>query len=317
MTKGRRARIVLALNAEKSSDGKTLLVALLPSAVAAAWLISKAQWFWTTRPEMNFGWVVVLLCGFLFWEVWPTRPAPRFGSLAAPIALAIPGVALLFAFQIYYAAFGLMPASLAGLALGVMLMVFANFQWAFGWRGARHFAFPILFFLVALPWPTAIYNPIVSALQSLIVSIDVAILSLIGIPAQRMGNLIQLPSGMLGVDEACSGIRSLQSTIMATLFIGYLTLKNRTLQALLFCAGIALAVIGNIARSLYLSVKANSEGIEAVNVVHDAAGWSILAFTTVGVIAASWFLAKMDKQLLAATKRAEERRAQKNAPAGA
>lgn len=258
---------------------------------------------------MNFGWVVILLCGFLFWEVWPTKPAPRYGGVALPILLAIPGLGLLFLFQIYSAAFGLMPASLAGLALGVLFIVAANFQWVFGARGLRHFAFPILFFLVALPLPTAIYNPVVTTLQALIVSIDVAILSLIGIPAQRIGNLIQLPAGMLGVDEACSGIRSLQSTIMATLFIGYLSLKSRTLQVILFFAGITFAVIGNIARSLYLSIKANSEGLQAVNVVHDAAGWSILAFTTVGVIAASWALSKLDKQLAAARARADARRA--------
>lgn len=285
--------------------------------VAAAWLISKAQWFWSNRPEMNFGWIVVLLCGFLFWEVWPTRPPAVFKSVRASVLLALPAAPLLFLFQIYHAAFGLMPASLAGLALAVLLIVFANFQWVFGWRGVRHFAFAILFFVVALPLPTAIYNPVVSTLQALIVSIDVAILSLIGIPAQRMGNLIQLPAGMLGVDEACSGIRSLQSTIMATLFIGYLSLKNRTLQITLFAAGIFLAIVGNIGRSLYLSIKANSEGLQAVDVVHDAAGWSILAFTTIGVIAASGLLAKLDKQLAAATKRAEERRSSKAAAAGA
>ncbi len=30
-----------------------------------------------------------------------------------------------------------------------------------------------------------------------------------GIPAVQMGNVIQIPTGTVGIDEACSGVRSL------------------------------------------------------------------------------------------------------------
>src|SRR5688572_26433163 len=119
---------------------------------------------------------------------------------------------------------------------------------------------------------------------------------MMGIPAQRAGSLIHLPNGSVGVDEACSGIRSLQSTIMATLFIGYLTLKSRGLQVALFGGGILLALAGNLIRSLYLSLTANAKGVDAIK-EHDAAGWSVFLFTAGGVALLAWLFAKFEKWL--------------------
>jgi exosortase len=142
-----------------------------------------------------------------------------------------------FCWQIYQAAFGMMAASLMALALGVMLLVAANLCYVFGWPGVRHFAFGFGFLLTALPMPSALYNPIVSGLQSNVAAINVEMLNVIGIPAQQVGSLIHLPNGTVGIDEACSGIRSLQATIMATSLIGYLTLRNKTPATCLVCFG--------------------------------------------------------------------------------
>jgi exosortase len=295
------------------ASNRILLIALLPAIVAAAWLISKAQFYWAKRPEMAFGYMAPMLCGFLFWEIWPTRPKEKFTSVFGPILLALPGLALLFIAQIYMAALGMNPASLVGLTLGTMCVIFANYWWVFGFGGIWHFAFPTMFFLVALPLPTVVYNPVVSALQSLVVSIDVNVLSLFGIPAQRIGNLIHLPSGVVGVNEACSGIRSVQSTIMATLFIGYLVLKNRSLNVALLVVGVGLAVVGNVIRSVYLCFRADSAGLQAVEEAHDAAGWSILVFTTIGVALAAWQFSKFDKAMTALRARAAALKSARNA----
>jgi exosortase/archaeosortase family protein len=110
-------------------------------------------------------------------------------------------------------------------------------------------------------------------------------------------SLIHLPNGTVGIDEACSGIRSLQSTVMATLFIGHLTLKRFKLQVALFVAGILLAIISNVGRSLFLSLMANAHGVKSLDHYHDTAGWSILAFTTCGVTILAWALSKLESSL--------------------
>lgn len=279
---------------EESNNTPGILVALLPTWLAFAWLISKAQWFWTHKPDLQFGWIVVMLCAFLLWDNWAKHPEPLEKNRWTAALGAIAGLIILFAMQIYQAAYGMMPAVLMGLSAGVYAIAAANIYFVFGGAGLRHFAFPLLFLLIALPLPSFLYNPIVNGLQHKVATVNVEVLNMIGVPAQRVGSLIQLPNGTVGVDEACSGIRSLQSTIMATLFIGYLTLKRRSLQVTLLGTGVVLAIFGNLIRSLYLSLTANSRGVEAVKQVHDSAGWSILLFTALGVAATAWLFNKLE-----------------------
>jgi exosortase len=274
-----------------------LLAALLPAWLAMGWLVSKVQWFWGHRPDLQFGWIVVLLCAYLFWEAWENRPPPRGQAGLGMLGLGGVGLALLFLVQIYQAAFGTNAATIQGLALGVLLIVAANLHYLFGWRGVRHFAMAFAFIYVALPFPSAVHNLVVVGLQGKVAAVDVELLNLMGVPATRVGSLIQLPTCTVGIDEACSGIRSLQSTVMATLFIGYLTLRRNSLRVLLFGSGIALAMLGNVVRSLFLSVVANSRGVGAIKDYHDTAGWSILAFTVVGVGIFAWLLARLEKRL--------------------
>ena len=40
-------------------------VLMLPALLATAWLVYNASWFWTHNPDLNFGWIVVVLAGFL------------------------------------------------------------------------------------------------------------------------------------------------------------------------------------------------------------------------------------------------------------
>lgn len=271
------------------------LVLLSPSFVAMAWLISRAQWFWTNNPDLQFGWVVALLCGYLFWEAWDKRPEVRWQPRPWALASFAAGLGLVFLVQIYQAVMGSNAPTTLGLALALMLIVGGNLGAVYGWAGIRSFGMAFGFLLIAMPIPSGIQGPIVGGLQGKVAWFNTEVLNLMGIPAEQVGSLIHLPSGTVGVDEACSGIRSLQSTIMATIFIGYLTLKRFSLQILLFFCGITLAIVGNLIRSLYLSLMANSRGVEAIAGVHDAAGWSVLAFTATGVIAISWLFNKAER----------------------
>jgi exosortase len=273
------------------------LLALMPAWLAVTWLVSKAQWFWTHRPDMQFGWVVLMLCCYLFYEGWEKRPATAYRWTVLTGGLLGLGTSLLFVVQIYQAAFGMKPASLLGLALALFCLIGCNVAYVFGRNGLWHFSFAFGFLLIALPMPSAIHNLVVGGLQSKIAVLNVEILNLMGIPAQRIGSLIRLPNCTVGVDEACSGIRSLQSALMATLFIGYLSLSRLSLKLVLVLVGVCLAITGNLARSLFLSYTANASGVEVLESAHDAAGWSILLFTAAGVALFAWLFSKLENNL--------------------
>ena len=277
------------------ANAASVAASLLPCWVAMGWLVSKAQWFWRHNPDLQFGWIVLMLCAFLLWEAWEARSAVFYRWTVWALLSAGAGCGALFLTQVYQTAYGLTPASMSGLGLGVLLVVASNLLYVFGWPGLRHFAFGFCFIWLALPIPSVILDPIVVGLQTKVASVNVEVLKLAGIPASRVGSLIQLPNCTVGIDEACSGIRSLQSTVMATLFIGYLSLRRWDLRAALLVAGLLLAFVGNVARSLFLSYLAASRGQEALESAHDTAGWSILVFTVVGVGALAWLLARAEK----------------------
>ena len=175
-------------------DTGQILLALAPMWIGFAWLISKAQWFWSKKPDLQFGWIVLLLCVFLLWDNWSKRPESIFQARWWQLLFGVGGCALLFVIQVYHAAFGMMPALLLGLALAVYLIAAANIHYVFGKRGLVYLAFPLLFFLIALPMPTFLHSPIVNGLQQKVASVNVEVLNILGIPAQRTGSVIQLPN---------------------------------------------------------------------------------------------------------------------------
>ena len=157
--------------------------------------------------------------------------------------------------------------------------------------------FPFAFLLIALPVPLVIQTEITTTLQHYVAAVTVEILAIWGIPAELGGNIIYLSTGPVGIDEACSGIRSLQSAMMATLFIGYLSLKGFWMRSFLLGAGVAVAVLGNLMRVFFLSYQGHHYGLEAIDTHHDSAGWSILIFTVAGVAFVAWALSQLQRRL--------------------
>ena len=284
-----------------SSNSIILTISGLGAAlIAYAWLVVKASWYWNNREDLSFGWVVLLLSGYVIyeqWGKWENKKKPSPGVLIKILSglMMLSGIGLLFQFQVYTASMGMKPAALMGLMTGCYLVIFGNLLWNWGLAGGFHFAFGVLFLVVAMPMPSIIQGLVINGLQSVVTTVVVEILTLVGIPAQQVGSLIHLPTGTVGVDEACSGVRSLQSTVMATLFIGYLCLKNWSMQLVLLVAGVIFTFVGNLVRAFFLSYVANAEGIDAVDKYHDGAGYSIMIFSIIGVAALAWLIIKFEK----------------------
>ena len=153
----------------------------------------------------------------------------------------------------------------------------------------RHFAFPVLFVFVAVPWITPIEVPIVQGLMRLVAAIASEAVSLFGIPARLEGNLIRTNNGLVGVNEACSGVRSLQTSLMIGLLFGELKRLSILQRIALVAAAVGIAFLGNCVRAFSLVWVAATKNIAAVDRWHDLAGYSILAAVFVGsLLLARW-----------------------------
>ena len=290
--------------APASSGWKNSLMTCLPLAVFVGWWIYSLQFQWRAQEEYRFGYLVVVLVAFLVWDRWDSRPIRDIPSSLWRAALwSLIGFPLVLVAELYRYALARSPASATALSLGTICFIRAAILQQWGPQTLRHFRFPILFALIAVPIPGVVWSPVVFGLKGLVTFVNVELLNLLGIPALQQGSVIQLPNCRVGVDEACSGIRSLQSSLMMALFIGDQSFRQAGLRWLLVGGAVGWAVVGNIGRSLYLSLTAHRHGIAALNEVHDTAGWSVLVVTLVGLGVMAWALARWESAWLQLVKR--------------
>jgi len=243
---------------------------------------------WSFNPQYAYGWSVPFLALYLFWRRWSTRPvaaapAKCFWSIALIISAA------LFVLPIRFLSeanpdWRLLSWAFSLVAVGIS----AGWIYLTGGRSwLRHFAFPIVFFLVAVPWPTQVEQFVVLTLMHAQTAINVTLLNLVGIPAVQMGNVIEVGSALIGIEEACSGVRSLQATLMVSFFLGELYSFNFLARVILIAAGALFAFFCNLVRTAILVWVGTHKGVHAIEEWHDPAGLSILLVCLFGLWALS------------------------------
>lgn len=260
---------------------------LHPWARAGLWLLPLAAYWvvlvyqlgaqWSAYEQYNYGWAVPFLALFLFWQRWQTRPAaqppgrPRLAlaGIALAALLFLPTRFLHEANPIWRLTSLLWALEIIGLTLAVVYL-------SGGARWLRHFAFPVAFFAVAIPWPSGLESILIQTLTRWNTSATIEVLGLIGIPAVQHGNVIEISTGVVGIDEACSGIRSFQATLMLALFLGELYLLTVVRRVLCLGVGFILAFLFNVGRTGLLTWVAARDGVAAIDKWHDPAGVTIL-----------------------------------------
>jgi len=149
--------------------------------------------------------------------------------------------------------------------------------------------FPVLFFLAAVPWPPRVEQPIVSNLIRWVAEMTTESLHWFGIEAQTSGAAIALRSGLVGISEACSGVRSLQAGIMFGLAMGEWFFLRPTRRVILLFIAIVLALATNLTRTLTLALQAEWHGIDSLDRVHDLIGTVMITALIVGI----WLVGKL------------------------
>src|SRR5207253_7109551 len=105
---------------------------------------------------------------------------------------------------------------------------------------------------------------------------------------------MRLPSGLVGVNEACSGVRSLQTSIMIGLLFGELKRLSLWQRIFLVVAGVGIALFANFLRVLFLvSMASRAHDVSVVNKWHDLAGYGILVLVFLGTM---WMAAKLGRR---------------------
>ena len=286
--------------------------ALLLLPLACLWfrLMNNLWPEWTTNPQYGYGLLVPFLCLGLLVRRWhavrttgllttglqdyeTTRPQDRESVVCGPWFV-VRGqwsvVLLLACLAFLYLPTRLIEAGtpewrpiqwLLGIeAVGFTLCAIYLGQGR-GWL--RQLAFPICFFFVAIPWPSPIEQPIIQNLTRASATIVVELLGWVGVPAMAHGNVIEVSTGMVGIDEACSGIRSFQSSLMISLFFGEFYRLSPWRRWLLVPMGFVFSMAFNVCRMSLLTLVAAKKGVAAISEYHDEAGITIAILCTLAL----------------------------------
>jgi exosortase len=133
--------------------------------------------------------------------------------------------------------------------------------------------FPLFILLFMIRIPTFIYTQITFPLQLLASRVAETLLTLIGIPVYRDGNILELPSQKLSVVEACSGIRSLMSLSLLSLAYGYVFDSKQWMRWALFALSAPIAIAVNGLRVTLTGVRSEIDKDLATGVYHSAEGF--------------------------------------------
>lgn len=254
---------------------------------------------WSRNPDLSHGFLAVPAVALLWFRAREDAPASRgLGpalqtALVLAATLGLGGAALLAA--VYATAFGwtasptlflASAAVAAALTLAALLAAGRAVRWiAPGWPAL---VLPAVVLLSA-PLPPGTYSRLTLGLQSGITVGVVETLRLFGVAAMRSGNVINLGTTSVGVEEACSGVRSLVSCVLAGLVLSALLLRSPVRRALLVGLAAPLALATNFARSLALTLLARG-GVDIVGFWHDALGYAVLVVTAGLLAALAFFL---------------------------
>jgi exosortase len=115
-------------------------------------------------------------------------------------------------------------------------------------------------------------------------------LTVIGIPVLRSGNLLELPSQTLNVAEACSGIRSLLSLAFLALVYAYFRENRAWVRGLLFLCSVPIAIGANAIRVAVTGVLSEMNNAWASGIYHEAEGYIVFAIALASLIGVHMFV---------------------------
>jgi len=231
---------------------------------------------WASDDNMGHGFFVPAVAGYVVWQ-------RRDQLLAEPRESSVWGL-LIIAWGAIQSVLATLGAELFTQRLAFVVSLTGMVVFLGGRRWFKILAFPLVLLIFMIPIPAIIYAQLTLRLQELATVLAEWMLSAVGIPVIRTGNLLELPSQVLNVAEACSGIRSLLSLSFLSLVYAYFRDNRTWVRWILFLATIPIAIGANAIRVALTGVLSEIDTKLAQGGYHEVEGYIVFVIALVALI---------------------------------
>jgi exosortase len=222
---------------------------------------------WTTDENMGHGWFVPVIAGYIAWsrreQLSATPRKPSYWGLALVIWAGLQALAATLGAELFTA------------RLAFVIAIFGSVLFIGGWGWLRKLLLPLVILLFMIPIPQILYAQLTLKLQTLASAMGEFLLTAMGIPVLRTGNLLELPSQTLDIADACSGIRSLLSLGFLSVVYAYFADKRVWMRWVLLLATVPIAIVANGIRVAFTGVLSEVNVNYAKGGFHEAEGYVV------------------------------------------
>lgn len=283
-----------ACETAKRSGPRSKRILLLGSVVlltlAVYWpMFLYANEKWASSDNHSHGPFVPLAALYLVWRV--RKRLARLPAIESPAGLILIGLALLLH------ALGVRSELLRLSMLSFIFFLYGLIYFLAGREWFKTLLFPIGFLIFAFPFPIYI-ETVTFPLKLFVAKAAVGFMDQLGMSVYREGTIIHLPKVSMGVEDACSGLRSLVLVAGVSAFYAYLFFQRPIKRLAFFSLALPIAVIANLVRVLTTALAGYYFGSGRVlDFTHDAAGMLVLAVAGASLVIADVLLTRVGRML--------------------
>lgn len=240
---------------ENLSNRHTIISIIVVLAVIGVFFYSTLQWLvisWLNNDYYSHGFLIPIISGYLIYNMRGDlknieKKQSQEGLFVFMAGIIMYGIGSLNSIRF-----------ISGLSL--LVTIFGLILYLYGWKFINKVKFPLVFLIFMIPLP--IIDIVAPPAQTIAATGSFDIAKLVGLPIERDGNQLTLPSGTFEVAVECSGLNSLISllalgTIYAFILEGGL-LKKLTISF----SSIPIAMLGNILRITSVLIVGNKYGTD-------------------------------------------------------
>jgi exosortase len=241
---------------------------------------------WNSDPQYSHGFIVPLFAGFIAWHRREHVSPCSTNSSFTGVALIIAGIAAyIIGTGIYF----------DWLVQASMLPTLWGSMWILSGKRLAWISLPgILYLLFMIPLPYSAEVAMAQPLQRVAGVVSTFLLQTIGLAAYRSGNLINVEGHVLGIAEACSGLRMLVVFFALATAVALVTERHWLQKFILVVSAVGIALFCNILRITATGALYVYAGPKlAETVFHDLAGWLMIPLALVMLWAELQYLQRL------------------------